>query len=37
LAIAKSIIVGHGGTISASSSGAVTKFTIKLPHFPVLT
>jgi len=37
LAITKSIIVGHGGTISATSFGAVTKFAIKLPHFPVLT
>jgi two-component system heavy metal sensor histidine kinase CusS len=36
LAIAKSIIVGHGGTILATSSGAVTKFTIKLPHSPML-
>jgi two-component system heavy metal sensor histidine kinase CusS len=36
LAIAKSIIVGHGGTILATSSGAVTKFTIKLPHTPML-
>ncbi|MFZ3159077.1 MAG: heavy metal sensor histidine kinase [Rhodoferax sp.] len=37
LAIAKSIIVGHGGTILATSSGAVTKFTIKLPVTPMLT
>ena len=37
LAIAKSIIVGHGGTIVATSSGAVTKFTFKLPHAPKLT
>ena len=32
LAIAKSIIVAHGGTISAASAEAVTTFTIKLPH-----
>ena len=31
LAIARSIIMAHGGTISAASSGTVTTFTIKLP------
>ena len=31
LAIARSIILAHGGTISAASSGAVTTFTISLP------
>ena len=31
LAIAKSIILAHGGSISAASSVAVTTFTIKLP------
>ena len=31
LAIAKSIILSHGGSISATSSVAVTTFTIKLP------
>lgn len=36
LAIAKSIIMAHGGTILATSSGAVTKFTIKLPRAPML-
>jgi len=34
LAIAKSIVVGHGGTISVTSSGATTRFMIKLPHAP---
>lgn len=33
LAIAKSIILAHGGSISAASSVAVTTFTIKLPLF----
>jgi two-component system heavy metal sensor histidine kinase CusS len=37
LAIAKSIIVGHAGTILATSSGEVTKFTFRLPHSPMLT
>lgn len=32
LAIAKSIVLAHGGRISAASSGPVTAFTIKLPH-----
>lgn len=32
LAITKSIIVAHGGTISATSSELSTVFTIKLPH-----
>ena len=31
LAITKSIVVAHGGTISAASTGAVSTFTIKLP------
>lgn len=31
LAIARSIIMAHGGTISAASSGEVTTFTIKFP------
>jgi two-component system, OmpR family, heavy metal sensor histidine kinase CusS len=31
LAIARSIIMAHGGTISASSAGEITTFTIKLP------
>lgn len=31
LAIAKSIVLAHGGSISAASSVAVTTFTIKLP------
>ena len=31
LAIARSIIMAHGGTVSASSAGDVTAFTIKLP------
>jgi two-component system heavy metal sensor histidine kinase CusS len=32
LAITKSIVLAHGGTISAASTGAVTTFTIKLPR-----
>lgn len=32
LAIAKSIVMAHGGTISASSAGTLTTFTIKLPR-----
>jgi two-component system heavy metal sensor histidine kinase CusS len=31
LAIAKSIILAHGGTISAASSGTLTAFTVTLP------
>jgi two-component system heavy metal sensor histidine kinase CusS len=31
LAITKSIVVAHGGTISASSVNGVTTFTIRLP------
>jgi two-component system heavy metal sensor histidine kinase CusS len=31
LAIAKSIITAHGGSISATSSGAITTFTLTLP------
>ncbi len=34
LAIAKSIVVAHGGTISANSSEGVTRFSIRLPHSP---
>ncbi len=36
LAITKSIVIAHGGTITAASVGAVTTFTIRLPkpHFP---
>ncbi|MDO8249605.1 MAG: heavy metal sensor histidine kinase [Rhodoferax sp.] len=34
LAITRSIIVAHGGTISAASTGAVTTFTIRLPRAP---
>jgi two-component system heavy metal sensor histidine kinase CusS len=32
LAIAKSIVVAHGGAITAISSNAETSFTIRLPH-----
>lgn len=32
LAIAKSIVLAHGGCISAASSTAITTFTIKLPR-----
>ncbi len=32
LAITKSIVVAHGGTISATSDAGVTTFTIKLPR-----
>lgn len=32
LAITKSIVVAHGGTISAASSSVVTTFLIRLPH-----
>jgi two-component system, OmpR family, heavy metal sensor histidine kinase CusS len=32
LAITKSIIIAHGGTISAASAGALTTFTIRLPR-----
>jgi two-component system heavy metal sensor histidine kinase CusS len=32
LAITKSIVVSHGGTISAASTGDVTTFTIQLPR-----
>ncbi len=35
LAITKSIVVAHGGTISATSTGAVNTFTIKLPCAPL--
>ncbi len=31
LAITKSIITAHGGSIAATSNGALTKFTIRLP------
>ncbi|MBK5204599.1 MAG: heavy metal sensor histidine kinase [Polaromonas sp.] len=34
LAIAKSIVVAHGGTISAASVDGVTTFTIRLPRVP---
>ncbi|WP_232834282.1 sensor histidine kinase, partial [Rhodoferax ferrireducens] len=36
LAITKSIVIAHGGTISAASAGAVSTFTIRLPtpYFP---
>lgn len=36
LAIARSIILAHGGTISAASSGTVTTFTLKLPRVPAV-
>jgi len=32
LAITKSIVVAHGGTISAASDGAMTTFTVTLPR-----
>lgn len=32
LAITKAIVIAHGGTISATSSGFTTTFTIRLPH-----
>ena len=32
LAITRSIVLSHGGTISARSSGALTRFTIQLPR-----
>ena len=32
LAIAKSIVLAHGGRISASSSQALTRFTVQLPQ-----
>ena len=32
LAITRSIVVAHGGTIEATSSGAVTRFTMTLPR-----
>jgi two-component system heavy metal sensor histidine kinase CusS len=35
LAITKSIVIAHGGTISAASTGAVSTFTIKLPRAPL--
>jgi signal transduction histidine kinase len=35
LAIAKSIILAHGGAITAASSAGVTTFTIKLPRVVV--
>ena len=34
LAITKSIVVAHGGAISASSAGALTRFSITLPRAP---
>ena len=37
LAIARSIIMAHGGVVSASSSGGVTRFTVKLPACRVLS
>lgn len=36
LPIAKSIVVAHGGTVLATSTDSVTKFTIALPHTTVL-
>jgi len=32
LAITKSIVLAHGGTIDAASSGLATRFTIRIPH-----
>jgi signal transduction histidine kinase len=31
LAITRSIVIAHGGTIKASSSGGINRFAIKLP------